>query len=108
MGKKKTNNEDTKVVDNENMTLNHDGKQYVFNYEKLSDEAKRQFDRANQVATEMVRLDQRSSELKWVIHKYISFVAGELSIVETLKKQEEGDKSEESTNSEETTKPENK
>ena len=85
----KNNKENKKVVDNDNMVINHEGKKYEFDYEKLSDEAKRQFDRANRVAMEMIKLDQRSSELKWVINKYISFVVGELNIIEALEKQEE-------------------
>ena len=55
-----------------------DDKEYEFEIEDLSQEGKAQYTRANQLAGELMRLDQQSNELRFLANNYIRFVTDEL------------------------------
>jgi len=58
--------------------LNFNSKEYNFDVEDLSDEAKAQYGRANQLAMELMQMERASSEKRFVINNYIKFVVSEL------------------------------
>tara|TARA_R110002012_G_scaffold311854_4_gene521642 strand:- start:83 stop:319 length:237 start_codon:yes stop_codon:yes gene_type:complete len=55
-----------------------DDKEYKFEIEDLSQEGQAQYTRANQLAGELMRLDQQSNELRFLANNYIRFVTDEL------------------------------
>ena len=54
------------------------GKEIDFYLSELSDEAKAQYNRANELAGQMMRLDQQVNELRFLANNYIRFVIDEL------------------------------
>jgi hypothetical protein len=60
------------------MTLNYGGQEYKFELESLSPEGKAHYNRANEVAAELLRFEQQVAEKKWLTGKYLSFIAAEL------------------------------
>ena len=60
------------------LTLNYGGQEYKFELESLSLEAKAHYNRANEVAAELLRFEQQVAEKKWLTGKYLSFIAAEL------------------------------
>ena len=58
--------------------LNFNDKEYNFDVEDLSDEARAQYGRANQLAMELMQTERASSEKRFVINRYIQFVVSEL------------------------------
>ena len=54
------------------------GKEVEFYLSELSDEAKAQYNRANELAGQMMRLDQQVNELRFLANNYIRFVIDEL------------------------------
>tara|TARA_A100001201_G_scaffold115161_1_gene98788 strand:- start:297 stop:560 length:264 start_codon:yes stop_codon:yes gene_type:complete len=73
--------------DNE-LTMNYDGKEYSFQYDSLSRDAKANYSRANEIAASMMRLEQQVSEQRWLLNKYIAFVVGELDVKKELDEKE--------------------
>ena len=68
---KKKKEETYKLIDN--------GKEVNFTLSDLSDEGKAQFQRANELARELMRHDQKSNELRFLANNYIRFVLDELN-----------------------------
>ena len=60
------------------LTLNYGGQEYKFELESLTLEGKAHYHRANEVAAELLRLEQQVAEKKWLTGKYLSFIASEL------------------------------
>ena len=58
--------------------LNFNDKEYNFDVEDLSDEARAQYSRANQLAMELMQTERAASEKRFVINRYIQFVVSEL------------------------------
>lgn len=56
----------------------NEGKEIEFYLSELSDEAKAQYNRANELAGQMMRLDQQVNELRFLANNYIRFVIDEL------------------------------
>ncbi len=56
----------------------NEGKEVEFYLSELSDEAKAQYNRANELAGQMMRLDQQVNELRFLANNYIRFVIDEL------------------------------
>tara|TARA_R100000152_G_scaffold20735_1_gene15670 strand:- start:7506 stop:7763 length:258 start_codon:yes stop_codon:yes gene_type:complete len=84
MAKKKVaENKDNKVM------LNYDGKEYSFELESLSPDARANYARANEIAASMMRAEQQVSEQRWLLNKYIAFVVGELDVKKSLDEKEE-------------------
>ena len=82
MAKKKENTENQ-------ITLNYEGKEYKFDFNSLTREAQAEYRRANEIATDMLRVEQQMSEKRWLLNKYISFVTSELDLKDNLPKVEE-------------------
>lgn len=62
----------------EKLTIMNDGKEIEFLYSELSEEAQAQYNRANELAGQLMRLDQQSNELRFLANNYIRFVVDEL------------------------------
>ena len=62
----------------EKLTIMNDGKEIKFLYSDLTEEAKAQYNRANELAGQLMRLDQQSNEIKFLANNYIRFVIDEL------------------------------
>jgi len=62
----------------EKLTIMDNGKEIDFYLSELSDEAKAQYNRANELAGQMMRLDQQVNELRFLANNYIRFVIDEL------------------------------
>jgi len=58
--------------------LRLDDKEYEFYNEDLSEEAKAQYSRANQLALELMQMERASAEKRFVINNYIQFVVNEI------------------------------
>tara|TARA_R110002167_G_scaffold57017_6_gene161673 strand:+ start:917 stop:1150 length:234 start_codon:yes stop_codon:yes gene_type:complete len=56
----------------------HNEKEYEFLASELSDEAKAQFQRANQIGASCVQMEQELMERRFLLNNYVSFVANEL------------------------------
>jgi len=56
----------------------NDGKEIEFTMSDLSDESKAQYNRANELAGQLMRLDQQANELRFLANNYIRFVIDEL------------------------------
>ena len=56
----------------------NDGKEIKFTMSDLSDEGKAQYNRANELAGQLMRLDQQANELRFLANNYIRFVIDEL------------------------------
>jgi hypothetical protein len=62
----------------EKLTIMNDGKEIEFLYSDLTEEAKAQYNRANELAGQLMRLDQQANELRFLANNYIRFVIDEL------------------------------
>jgi|TARA_R100000231_G_scaffold126325_1_gene96862 hypothetical protein len=62
----------------EKLMIMNEGKEVEFYLSELSDEAKAQYNRANELAGQMMRLDQQVNELRFLANNYIRFVIDEL------------------------------
>jgi hypothetical protein len=62
----------------EKLTIMNDGKEIEFTMSDLSDEGKAQYNRANELAGQLMRLDQQANELRFLANNYIRFVIDEL------------------------------
>ena len=62
----------------EKLTIMNDGKEIELLYSDLSEEAQAQYNRANELAGQLMRLDQQANELRFLANNYISFVIDEL------------------------------
>lgn len=60
------------------LTIMNDGKEIEFLYSDLTEEAKAQYNRANELAGQLMRLDQQANELRFLANNYIRFVIDEL------------------------------
>ena len=56
----------------------NDGKEVEFLYSELTEEAQAQYNRANELAGQMMRLEQQVNELRFLANNYIRFVIDEL------------------------------
>jgi hypothetical protein len=59
--------------------ITHEGKEYGFTMDELSLEAQAQYGRANELAGQLMRLEQQSNELRFLANNYVRFVIDELS-----------------------------
>ena len=62
----------------EKLKIMSDGKEIEFLYSDLSEEAQAQYNRANELAGQLMRLDQQANELRFLANNYIRFVIDEL------------------------------
>jgi hypothetical protein len=62
----------------EKLTIMSDGKEIEFLYSDLTEEAQAQYNRANELAGQLMRLDQQANELRFLANNYIRFVIDEL------------------------------
>jgi hypothetical protein len=69
------------------LTIMKDEKEYTFLYSELSDEAKAQYNRANELAGQLMRLEQQSNELRFLANNYVRFVTDELDNKEVDEKE---------------------
>ena len=65
-------------VKEEKLTIMNDGKEIEFLYSELSEEAQAQYNRSNELAGQLMRLEQQSNELRFLANNYIRFVIDEL------------------------------
>jgi len=70
------------------LTIMKDDKEYKFLYSELTDEAKAQYNRANELAGQLMRLEQQANELRFLANNYIRFVIDELDNKEVDEKKE--------------------
>jgi hypothetical protein len=70
------------------LTIMKDDKEYKFLYSELTDEAKAQYNRANELAGQLMRLEQQANELRFLANNYIRFVTDELDNKEVDEKKE--------------------
>lgn len=56
----------------------NDGKEIEFVMSDLSDEAKAQYARANELAGQLMQIDRQANELRFLANNYIRFVIDEL------------------------------
>mgnify|MGYP003113420411 CR=1 FL=1 len=76
----------SKKKENNLITLHFNGEEYKFELESLSLEGKAHYNRANEVAAELLRFKQQVAEKEWLASKYLSLVAEELKDKEEDKK----------------------
>jgi len=62
----------------EKLIIMNDGKEVEFLYSELTEEAQAQYNRANELAGQMMRLEQQVNELRFLANNYIRFVIDEL------------------------------
>ena len=62
----------------EKLTIMNDGKEIKFLYSDLTEEAQAQYNRANELAGQLMRLDQQANELRFLANNYVRFVIDEL------------------------------
>lgn len=62
----------------EKLKIMNDGKEIEFLYSDLTEEAQAQYNRANELAGQLMRLDQQANELRFLANNYIRFVIDEL------------------------------
>ena len=70
----------------EKLTIMNDGKEIEFLYSDLTEEAQAQYNRANELAGQLMRLDQQANELRFLANNYIRFVIDELEKMLTIKR----------------------
>ncbi|GEM_PF-4508626 len=68
----------TKKDKGQEQVINRDGNEIKFYMDDLSNEAKSQYVRANQLASEVVQLEQVLNEKRFIVNNYVSFVVNEL------------------------------
>ena len=56
----------------------NDGKEIEFLYSELSEEAKAQYARANELAGQLMNIERQMNELRFLANNYVSFVIDEL------------------------------
>ena len=56
----------------------NDGKEIEFVMSDLSDEAKAQYSRANELAGQLMQIDRQANEIRFLANNYIRFVIDEL------------------------------
>tara|TARA_R110002012_G_C11256222_1_gene567457 strand:- start:266 stop:499 length:234 start_codon:yes stop_codon:yes gene_type:complete len=61
------------------MKIVHNEKEYEFLISDLSEEAKAQFQRANQIGGATIQLEQELMEKRFLMNNYINFVVDELN-----------------------------
>tara|TARA_B100001057_G_scaffold40011_1_gene35967 strand:+ start:225 stop:455 length:231 start_codon:yes stop_codon:yes gene_type:complete len=64
----------------EQIVIMHEGEEVKFYLSELTDEGKAQYGRANELAGQLMRLDQQVNELRFLANNYIRFVLDELNI----------------------------
>jgi hypothetical protein len=62
----------------EKLVIMNDGKEIEFVMSDLSDEAKAQYTRANELAGQLMQIDRQANELRFLANNYIRFVIDEL------------------------------
>lgn len=62
----------------EKLTIMDGGKKIEFLYSELTQEAQAQYNRANELAGQLLKLDQQTNELRFLANNYIRFVIDEL------------------------------
>ena len=62
----------------EKLTIMDNGREIEFLYSELSEEAQAQYNRANELAGQLMRLDQQANELRFLANNYVRFVIDEL------------------------------
>ena len=62
----------------EELTMMSNGKEIKFLLSDLSEEAKAQYSRANELAGQLIRLEQQVNELRFLASNYMRYVADEL------------------------------
>tara|TARA_R100001460_G_scaffold28324_3_gene56804 strand:+ start:2435 stop:2668 length:234 start_codon:yes stop_codon:yes gene_type:complete len=62
----------------EKLTIMNNDKEIEFLYSDLTEEAQAQYNRANELAGQLMRLDQQANELRFLANNYIRFVIDEL------------------------------
>tara|TARA_R100001443_G_scaffold65573_2_gene74824 strand:+ start:293 stop:526 length:234 start_codon:yes stop_codon:yes gene_type:complete len=62
----------------EKLTIMNNDKEIEFLYSDLTEEAQAQYNRANELAGQLMRLDQQANELRFLANNYIRFVINEL------------------------------
>jgi len=68
----------TKKDKGQEQVINRDGNEIKFYMDDLSNEAKSQYVRANQLASEVMQLEQVLNEKRFIVNNYVSFVVNEL------------------------------
>ena len=62
----------------EQLVIMSEGKEIKFYMSDLSDEAKAQYSRANELASKLMRLDREANEVRFLANNYVRFVIDEL------------------------------
>tara|TARA_R110002020_G_scaffold72640_1_gene186816 strand:+ start:68 stop:325 length:258 start_codon:yes stop_codon:yes gene_type:complete len=62
----------------EKLVIMNDGKEIEFLYSELSEEAKAQYARANELAGQLMNVERQMNELRFLANNYIRFVIDEL------------------------------
>jgi hypothetical protein len=62
----------------EKLVIMNDGKEIEFVMSDLSDEAKAQYARANELAGQLMQIDRQANEIRFLANNYIRFVIDEL------------------------------
>ena len=62
----------------EKLVIMNDGKEIEFLYSELSEEAKAQYARANELAGQLMNVERQMNELRFLANNYIRFVINEL------------------------------
>ena len=62
----------------EKLVIMNDGKEIEFVMSDLSDDAKAQYARANELAGQLMQIDRQANELRFLANNYIRFVIDEL------------------------------
>jgi hypothetical protein len=62
----------------EKLVIMNDGKEIEFVMSDLSDEAKAQYSRANELAGQLMQIDRQANEIRFLANNYIRFVIDEL------------------------------
>jgi hypothetical protein len=62
----------------EKLVIMNDGKEIEFLYSELSEEAKAQYARANELAGQLMNVERQLNELRFLANNYIRFVIDEL------------------------------
>tara|TARA_R100000278_G_scaffold82434_2_gene63388 strand:+ start:97 stop:333 length:237 start_codon:yes stop_codon:yes gene_type:complete len=65
-------------VNKNEITLNYEGKDYNFEFDSLSEEAKANYRRANEIAVDMMKQEQDVSEKRWLLNRYVAVIVEEL------------------------------
>jgi hypothetical protein len=62
----------------EKLVIMNEGKEIEFVMSDLSDEAKAQYSRANELAGQLMQIDRQANEIRFLANNYIRFVIDEL------------------------------